>query len=364
MKRTTKLKQTLYHYFILVISAFCLFFYHVLTVNATEEQKPLTGFSYEVILPDNQHNKKVSYYDLRMKPEQKQTIQMKLNNSSEQPVTILVGLYGARTNSNGVIQYNKNEIPKDPSLKVDFEKIAKAPKEVIIEPNSNQILDIELQMPKEKFLGYVAGAVNLEEKEQKNQNTKTNQGMIKNRFVYQVGIQLSEEDSEQMQPELKLNKVYPELSNFRNAIFVNFSNIEPVYVNDMTLSAVITKKGSKEPLYEAKKSQMRMAPNTMIDFPISLNGEEMNPGDYRASILVTTQAGGRWEWQETFTITDEQAKKYNDQDLTLDQSSGINWKLIAMIICLFIVVAVFIFVLLTVLKKRRKKSSYSRKNKK
>lgn len=332
--------------------------------STTDSGAALTGFSYEVILPENQHNPNVGYYDLRMTPGKKQTIQMKMNNTSDKEVTILVDLNGAKTNSNGVIEYGKSEIKDDASLKYKFTDIVKAPTEMKLPPNSVEMLDIEITMPDSSFEGYISGAVTLEEKDANNPDSKTSQGMIKNRFVYQTGIQLSEADSDNLKPDLKLNKVYPELNNYRNAIFVNFSNITPVYINDMTVDVQITKKGSEEVLYDTKKSKMRMAPNTLIDFPVTMNGEKMNPGNYRAKVLVTTLAGGRWQWDQEFKITDEEADKFNEQDLTLVQSSGINWKLIALIIGIALLLILIIFMIVRTINKKKKANKKGQKSKK
>ncbi|MFD1902640.1 DUF3324 domain-containing protein [Enterococcus termitis] len=163
-----------------------------------------------------------------------------------------------------------------------------------------------------------------------------------------------------------LNKVYPELQNFQNAVFVNFSNISPVYTEDMTVNVQINKKGSKEVLYETKKSKMRMAPNSMIDFPVSLNGEKMVSGSYVANIVVTTKAGGKWAWTQEFKITDADAEKYNKKDLSLVQSTGINWLIIGAIVgvVLFVVGFIVVFLNLRKKKKRSKRKKKERKQKK
>ncbi|MHC5218126.1 DUF916 and DUF3324 domain-containing protein [Enterococcus sp. LJL128] len=337
--------------------------------SAAETQQELKGFSYKVVLPENQHNPDVGYYDLRMTPSQQQTIQMQLNNSSDKEITIMVSLNGAKTNSNGVIEYGENEIENDASLKYDFADIVKAPEEVVVPANSSEMLNMEITMPEASFEGYISGAVTIQEKDAEGQETNTDQGMIVNKLAYQTGILLSEADSNELSPDMKLNRVYPELNNFRNAIFVNFSNVQPVYTDDMTVDVQIMGKDSDEVLYDTKKANMRMAPNSMIDFPVSMNGERMTPGDYRAKILVTTKAGGKWQWEENFKITDEEADKFNEQDLTLVQDAGINWQLIIMIVGGLLLLILIIFLVIRLLKKKnkqnkRKKASSKRKKKK
>lgn len=331
-----------------------------LTANAEESSAPLEGFSYEVILPENQHNKEVGFYDLRMTPGQKQTVQMKLSNSSDKEIVIDVRLNGAKTNGNGVIEYGPNELENDASLKYDFVDVVKAPEKVTLAPKSEQMLNLEIQMPATAFEGYISGGIELQE-DTSGQKQEADNGMIINEFAYLTGMLLSESDSDQIKPDMKLNKIYPELKNFQSAIFVNFSNIQPVYAEGMTVDAQIMKKGSEQVLYDSKKSKMRMAPNTMINFPITL-GERMVAGDYRAKILVTTEDGGRWEWDEEFTITNEEAEKFNEQDLTLVKSSGINWMLIAAIVGGFLLLILIIFLIVRVMNKNKKKKKVTKKH--
>ncbi|MEI5993839.1 DUF916 and DUF3324 domain-containing protein [Candidatus Enterococcus mansonii] len=340
-----------------------LSFISALTVYAEEskDNQNSGGFSYEVILPENQHNSKVGYFDLRVTPGQKQTLQIKLKNSADKETTVSVSVNGAKTNSNGVIEYGENKMKKDASLKYDLKDIVTGPKEVTLAPQSEKMLDLEVAVPEASFEGYISGAVSLSEKDQENTDTKSDSGMIKNKFVYQTGIQLSESETKKIKPELKLNQVYPELNNYRNSIFINFSNVKPIYISDMTVDVQIMGKASDEVLYDTKKAHMKMAPNTLINFPVSMNGEKMVPGDYRAKILVTTKAGGRWQWEQEFKITDEDADKFNEQDLTLVQETGINWLLIAMIVGGSLALILIVFIVIRSLKKGSKKKNAKRK---
>ncbi|MFD2308696.1 DUF916 and DUF3324 domain-containing protein [Enterococcus termitis] len=351
-------------YIIYIVLAFIITLSTSLVSLAEENKGAAGGFSYEVIQPENQQNKDVGYYDLRVTPGQEQIVQMKLMNSSEKEIKISVNLNGAKTNGNGVIEYSPNELKRDESLINDFVDIATAPKEVTLAPKSEQLLDIVLKIPKTPFKGVISGGIELQEVTSEGQKTASEKGMIVNKFAYLTGMLLSEEDFKGINPDMVLNKVYPELQNFQNAVFVNFSNISPVYTEDMTVNVQINKKGSKEVLYETKKSKMRMAPNSMIDFPVSLNGEKMVSGSYVANIVVTTKAGGKWAWTQEFKITDADAEKYNKKDLSLVQSTGINWLIIGAIVGVVLFVVGFIVVFLNLRKKKKEAKRKARRKRK
>ncbi|WP_271491210.1 DUF916 and DUF3324 domain-containing protein [Enterococcus sp. 5H] len=307
------------------------------------------GFTYKVVKPENQRSS-VGYFDLRMNSGQKQTAVIELANGSDEEITIGVSLNGAKTNGNGVIEYGPSAIEKDKSLKYDFIDIVTGPKEVVLPPKSMVPLNLEIAMPESSFDGYISGGIQLKQltKDEKKDTEKTG---ITNEYAFLVGMLLSETDTV-VEPNLELNKVYAGLANYRNAIFVNFSNIEAAYLEDMTVDVQIMKKGSEEVLYDTKKAGMRMAPNSLIDFPVEMNGDRMVPGDYKAHILVTAD-DKKWEWTKDFTITDEEADKFNDQDVSLTQERGIDWKLIAGIVGSVLAVVVIIFLLVRFVQKKK-----------
>ncbi|WP_207695851.1 hypothetical protein DOK67_0001432 [Enterococcus sp. DIV0212c] len=324
------------------------------------------GFTYKVVKPENQQGN-VGYFDLRMTPSQEQTAVIELANGSDEEITIGVSLNGAKTNGNGVIEYGPSAIEKDKSLKYDFVDVVKGPKEVVLPPKSMVPLKLEIKMPNASIDGYISGGIQLKqmikaEKEEKEKKKKTG---ITNEYAFLVGMLLSESDVE-IKPNLELNKVYAGLANYRNAVFVNFSNIQPAYLEEMTLDVQVMKKGSDEVLYDTKKAGMRMAPNSLIDFPVEMNGDHMEAGDYKAHILVTA-GDEKWEWEKEFNISNDEADKFNSQDVSLTQERGIDWKLIAMIVGgVFLVVIVIFIVVHSVQKKKeankKKKRSIKKKN--
>lgn len=331
--------------------------------NKTADQQAAElglGFTYKVVKPENQRSS-VGYFDLRMNAGQKQTVEIELANGSDEEITIGVSLNGAKTNGNGVIEYGPSAIEKDKSLKYDFVDIVTGPKEVVLPPKTMIPLKLEIAMPASDIDGVISGGIQLKQqtKEEKDEKEKTG---ITNEYAYLVGMLLSENDTV-VTPNLELNKVYAGLANYRNAVFVNFSNVQPAYLENMTVDVQIMKKGSEEVLYDTKKAGMRMAPNSLIDFPVEMNGDRMEAGDYKAHILVTAD-DKKWEWTEEFTITDEEADKFNGQDVSLTQERGIDWKLIAMIVGGIIAVVVIIFFIVRSVQQKKMKNRKKKGNRK
>ncbi|MEG0255037.1 MAG: DUF916 and DUF3324 domain-containing protein [Vagococcus sp.] len=352
-----KLKNIL---FASLIFVFCLVNNNLVEADESQKQVP---FQYKINFPDNQMNKDVGYYDLKMEPGKEQVIQIEFSNPGKEKTAIGVSLNSAKTNSNGVIEYGDTKIKKDSSLKFDFKNIVSAPKRIELKPGETKDLDIKIKMPETAYDGIVTGGIQLIQENQNNLEEK-NGSMVLNEYAYVVGMVLQENDTK-VKPKLSLNSVKAGQTNFKNNIYINYSNTEPTFVNNMTTEVQINKKGNSQVLYERKQAKMRMAPNSFIAFPVGMNGEKMVPGDYTAKILVIADDGVREEWTKDFKITEEEADKFNERDVGLVQESGLNWKLIIIIMVGFFALVIVVFIMTTLIRKNKaKKSSHKKKERK
>lgn len=332
------------------------------TKSLAQEAGGATGFVYEIKFPENQQ-KEAGYFDLKMTPGQTQKVQVLLKNPRDKEITVETSLNGAKTNMNGVLEYGPINLKKDASLKYDFVDLVKAPEKVVLPPNSEKTLDIEITMPKASYDGVIVGGIQLKKADDEDQKTQNGANVI-NKYAYVIAMVLQETDTK-VEPELNLNKVNAGQSNARNVVYVDVSNTKANFLDNLSMEAQIMSDKSDEVLYETKKSSMRMAPNSNMTFPVSMQGEEMVPGKYRAHILATS-GSKKWEWTESFEITAEEADKFNREDVGLVQEKGINWPLIiGAAVGLFVVILVIFFIIRMIRKRREaaKKAERHKKNK-
>lgn len=324
--------------------------------NAAES----TGYTYKINYPDNQVTPGGSL-KLAMTPKQQQQVTVELENYSDEDMTIDLSLNGARTNGNGVLEYGPSIFAKDDSMKYDLTDLVTVPESISLPAKGKSELVLDIKMPEVAYDGIVTGGLEMQRADQGEDAESSGGQMIINKVAYLFGITLSMTDVE-VSPELALKKVYPELANYSNAIFLDVANTTAVKVDDLVLDAQITKKGSKDVVYESKKANMAMAPNTLMAFPISLGGEEMVAGKYTANITASA-AGKEWTWTEDFEITDEDADKFNQGDVNIVQERGLNWKLISAIVFvgLFVIVGIFLIARLVINKKGQQTTKKRRK---
>ncbi len=234
-------------YTILVFSIIVgfLFLAKATAVSAEEENSAgATGFTYSISFPDNQIDKELGYYKLKMTPGQEQQLSIMLSNPSAEKVVIDVKLNGAKTNQNGVIEYGESAIKNDPSLKFNFIDLVEGPKSVELAPGETKSLELTVKMPETEYDGVIAGGIQLM---RAGQEATTNSGGSKiiNQYAYVIGVLLQENEAV-IQPDLSLNSVKAGQNNYRNAIFINYSNTKAAYLNDMTAEVQLLKKGKKQ----------------------------------------------------------------------------------------------------------------------
>lgn len=364
MKVTRKIKKSSLSLFSFLGIVFLMFVPSATRATSSEEAETTTGFTYQINYPENQINTELGYYDLMMTPGQQQTISVSLQSTSAETVTVNLSLNGAKTNNNGVIEYANSQIENDPSLAYDFTDIVSGPSSVDIPAGESIQVELTIQMPEATFDGVIAGGLTMQRAENEtNSSEEASSGSrIDNRYRYAVSILLRESDVEVL-PDLAFNQAFANQQNYRNTIFVGYSNIAATYVNGLTVQAQITESGSDQVLWESRKTGMRMAPNSYMNFPISMSGDRMTAGTYTAHVKAYAE-NLSWEWTEDFEITQDEADEFNERDVGIVQNRGVDWRLITAIVGGFLVVVLLIFLVVRQIRKNKKNKKNQKKNQK
>ena len=83
--------------FFLLVAAFVL----ALTASANSG-----GFSVSPVMPENQNPQSSGYFDLNVSPDQQQELVINVTNTSDVEITVLMNLFPATTNRNGIVDYS------------------------------------------------------------------------------------------------------------------------------------------------------------------------------------------------------------------------------------------------------------------
>lgn len=310
------------------------------SVAATETENG-AGFTMEALLPDNQLDDS-SFFNLKVTPESEQNVTIRLTNLEDAPMELAVSPNPAFTNNGGVIEYSDYEYAKDSSAQYTIPELFSAPQKVTLQAQETKDITFKMTIPKEPFAGTIMGGFYALKTAEDATSSKQSLN-IRNRYAMVMGISLQEDTETAVSPELQLNAIKPGLDNGRTAVFANIQNSKPQAFGEMTVTAKVSQKGSKEILHETKKENQEMAPNSNYDFAIDWENEPIEAGNYHLS-MVATSGKKEWKFEEDFTIVDDQADKLNEQAVGLVEPDY-TWLYILIAILLLLILVILAFVL-------------------
>lgn len=272
------------------------------------------NFSVRAIPPETQQNKEASYFDLILEKDQTEALVIEVTNASSEEIVVEVSLNTASTNTNGVIDYGLRKSKLDESIQYSFEELASLKEPTLtLAPQEKKNISIEVTMPDRNFNGILLGGINISEKETEN----VEEGTIENRFSYSVGVVLSNENRE-VKPFLDYKGTTTEQRNRRNFIVASIANQAAMIMNHLVVEANIYKGNQMDPIYSQTTNDMRMAPNSILEYGIRTNEKKIAPGKYRIE-LTATSGEDSWSWEDTFEITRTEADKLNETAVDLNE---------------------------------------------
>lgn len=294
------------------------------------------NFAVTAVIPENQIDKKQTYFDLRMKPNQEQTLEVTMRNDTKEDVIVETNINAAMTNNNGIIDYSQTDFDRDPTLEVDIEDLVDYEEEVTVKANSSITYPVKVKMPDKEIEGMILGGIHFQEKEDEEAEGEQ-EAQIENRFAYIVGLKISMNDVE-IEPSLELNEVKATQINYRNAITANLQNTEPTIISPLEIDAKVFKEKGNDPLFTSENEDVRMAPNSNFDYAIKWDNQEFKAGKYRLELTAKNE-DNEWEWEEFFTIEDDEAKDLNKEAVDIEKDYTM-WYIIGGIILLLILLGI------------------------
>ncbi|MBC1605938.1 DUF916 and DUF3324 domain-containing protein [Listeria rocourtiae] len=298
------------------------------------------NFSVSANIPENQIDKTKSYFHLKLAPGNEQTVYLTITNETSQEITILTSVNTAVTNDNGIVDYSQENPKIDNTLKYPLSKITESAGEVVLPAHSSKNYPIKISMPDKAFDGTILGGVYFKEKTADKSESQSKDIQIENQYAYVIGMMLSQNDT-QIKADLKLNEITPTQVNYRNVVTANLQNTEATILKDLDIEAQIFKRDGSKVLHENFKQNMRMAPNSNFNFPISWGTKEFEPGRYRLD-MIATSGEQVWKWSEYFTIDGKTADALNETALDIERDYTLLYIIAGSLLTLLILFLVFL----------------------
>ena len=318
---------------------------YVMSLSVVKASSASLDFVVNPIYPSSQIEGNTSYYNLLLEPGVKETIQLEVVNTSSEDIEVEISTHTAFTNVNGVVEYASDAEEYDKSLEYRLGEIISSPGIINVSGNETKVIDLAFEMPSESFEGIIAGGIRLSQVNSPDESEASEGFSINNEIIYVISV-LLRNNEERVAGDLELLDVYANQVNYRNVISAKLQNFEPGFINQLEVEAQVRALGEEEVLYESSSSGMQMAPNSFLEYPISLNGERHRPGKYVLN-LVARSHDEEWVFEQEFEIESDIANDLNAADVTIDNS--INWWAVGFI------GVILVFVIYIVIEKKRNK---------
>lgn len=305
-------------------------------------------------LPDNQIDKDVSYFALKVTPGATQNLVVAIQNKDSKEHKYRVSVNRAATNTNGVVDYGKHGKKADASLTANIETMTPKPMKVTVPAKTVAKVSIKLAVPATSFSGIALGGVRVQQLGTSDDSKKSGLTLT-NKFAYVIGLQLQEQsDVSNVAPDMVLRKVKASQINYRNYVSAYIANTKPTIMHKLKVHAKVMKRGSEDVLLKTTKENMTMAPNSSFGFPISTNNNPLKAGKYTLDLEAWASDGKyHWHFTKNFEIKAQEANKLNKTavDQKKPKTNWLMWLLIALAILILLV----LLLILLLLFKRRKK---------
>lgn len=313
-------------------------------------------FSMSIIEPENQFDKGVTYFDIMVKPNDKQTLQIAVTNTSDTVNKVRVTPTNAITNSKGVIEYSRREedYKYDETLKHPFTSLVSESQTVELKANETKILDFEFQAPNENFDGIILGGflADLIDEETSEQEKKQSITFL-NKFQLVKAVVIRNSDKK-IEPNFKLNEIKPALYSHRTAVTANLQNTTPVLLGNVEIHAEISKKGSKDVLRSETKTKIQFAPNSNFDFPIMWDNAPLEPGSYTITLNLKSD-NKEFDFTDDFVIRKSDSDQINRDAIDLETTKK-DYTLVIILSAIFIIIIIGLIFIITLQRLKHKKN--------
>lgn len=299
-----------------IMFGFCLAFLGFFTFasHVDAATPPNTaGYTVQAELPDNQINKNVSFFDLKVTPNSTQDLKINIYNKDTADHKYRVEVNQAVTNSNGIVDYSLHGLKKDPTLKYNIESMFAKPETVTVSANSSKEVTLTMKTPKGEFDGSILGGIRVMQLDQTdNQNTSGKVLSVKNQYAYVLGIQLQQK-TDPVKPDLRLLKGLATRENRNEVIAAQLQNYTPALINQAEVITKITPQGKSNVVLRSDKKNLSFAPNSTFNLGVNAPGQSIGAGKYTMHIKAKGDNGTKeWNMKKNFVITKAQADELNE----------------------------------------------------
>ncbi|KRN23030.1 DUF916 and DUF3324 domain-containing protein [Lacticaseibacillus camelliae] len=251
------------------------------------------GFTVTPELPANQLGGNTGWFNLLVKPGQKQDLTVAVGNQANQAKKLELSLTNAFTQDNGQVGYEPNQ-DKDESAEVQLTAIGSKPIRIDLAAHQGRKVTFQVTPPANGFAGQVLGAIYVRELTESDAASASGFA-VTNRFSMVVAVQL--QTSEKLAPpvlHLVSVKAKPE------SVQATIQNAAPRLFGQLKLQTEVIPAGKTKPVLQQLTTNYAMAPNSAFHYQIA-PPKGLEPGEYQL-VIAATAGAYKWRFTRAFSL--------------------------------------------------------------
>lgn len=321
-------------------------------------ENPQIPYNVVTKIPDNQINKSATYYDLLVKPGEKQNFIMELSNMSQKEIELKITPTTAKTAKTGVVSYLPSDQPMSATLTSSFQELVSKEQIVKIPAKSQKEVTFTANIPEKKFKGIILGGfvvqeVSDKENDKKDTSKKDVGVQIENKYSMIVAAQLRM-DKEVVKQNFSLGKVTVGNYGGYYSLLTELNNDSPNLIGNYSFEAKVKKKSGKE-VHSWRNEKFEMAPNSVFVLPETISPDDLPAGDYTLSMSVYSgEKKEKWELSKAFSVDSKERQAIIDEAVDKGTDNSKLWYM-AIIVGVIIIALLVVLILLSIRKNKETK---------
>ncbi|WP_375179678.1 DUF3324 domain-containing protein [Enterococcus rotai] len=298
------MKKTNYLYVILFMGIFLFLFPN----KTLAEEESSLGYVVSVVPSAKQIDPEQSFFYLQTTPGESFQITTKVKSTQKEPVTVKIYATNAVNDNGGGFEYTEDLKQLDKTLTEPITSMLKVETPTVTVGNfEEKEIKIQVNSLENSYQGIKMGALVFQ---LDNPNEKA---AVKSEFAYRIGIITSENgDDYRDSKTLNLLEAKSAIVRGRKTILGVLQNPEPKILSKLQIKAEVKEKGSNKVIKKKEVDEYSLAPNSSSNFEIDYGTDSVKAGTYLLSIVASNEHGN-WEFEKEFTISENQAKKLNEE---------------------------------------------------
>jgi len=300
------------------------------------------GFTITPIASKQQNDSSVSYFDLKLKPNQTAQVKVKITNTTTKTLNLIASPNTGYTTDSGSVAYDLQKLGSKSTAPYQLQTLMGGQQKIAVPAKSQKVVTFPIKMPTTPFKGVLDGAIYfLNPKTSGSTATNKKSFSIKNRFAMALGVTIHEDTKTTVLPKLTLGAISTgtdQNDTFSPAVKVKLNNTHATLTKKLKIKSQVSQNGKT--LFKTNTSNLTMAANSNFNYTITTNHTALKAGTYRLH-LVARSGSQKWTFNRNFVITKTQAKTANRHARV--KKNYFIWYILAILLVLLLLLIAFWF---------------------